>query len=155
ASIGVELFVMDAGWYERIGSQGPLDFSAGLGLWVADAGRFPGGLASLSEYAHSLGMKFGLWVEPEGLDLAMMGAAGVDEEWLATNGGGYGSERVGQICLGGSTGREWVVDHIGTLIDQVQPDYIKWDNNGWINCDRDGHGHGGTDGNFAHVRGLY
>jgi alpha-galactosidase len=37
----------------------------------------------------------------------------------------------------------------------VQPDYVKWDNNLWINCDRDGHSHGSTDGNFAHVRGLY
>ena len=41
------------------------------------------------------------------------------------------------------------------LIDEVQPDYLKWDNNFWLNCDRDGHGHGRSDGNFAHVNGLY
>jgi alpha-galactosidase len=155
ASLGVELFVIDAGWYERSDSQGPLDFSAGLGSWRADPARFPDGMKPLADYARSLGMRFGLWVEPERIDLSLLGDAGVDEEWLATNGGGYGSERIGQICLAGSAGRTWLVDRIGTLIDDVQPDYIKWDNNGWINCDRDGHGHGGTDGNFAHVRGLY
>jgi len=155
ASLGVELFVIDAGWYERTDSQSALDFSAGLGLWRPDLARFPDGLKPLADYARSLGMRFGLWVEPERIDLAVMRDSGVEEEWLATNGGEYRSERVGQICLAGSAGRTWLVDRIGSLIDEVQPDYIKWDNNGWINCDRDGHGHGGTDGNFAHVRGLY
>jgi alpha-galactosidase len=155
APLGVELFVIDAGWYARSNSQGALDFSAGLGSWIADPGRFPEGLAVLSDYAHSLGMRFGIWVEPERLDLSVRRDVGIDEAWLATNNGSYGSERVGQICLAGAAGRQWVLDRIGTLIDQARPDYVKWDNNGWINCDRDGHGHGDTDGNFAHVRGLY
>jgi alpha-galactosidase len=155
APLGVELFVIDAGWYERTDSQGPLDFNAGLGFWTADAARFPDGLKALSDHAHSLGMKFGIWVEPERLNLSVMRDVGVKEQWLATSNGEYGSERVGQICLAGSAGRAWLLDHIGTLIDQAQPDYVKWDNNGWINCDRDGHGHGDRDGNFAHVRGLY
>jgi alpha-galactosidase len=42
-----------------------------------------------------------------------------------------------------------------TLIEGARPDYLKWDNNFWINCDRDGHGHGTRDGNFTHVNGLY
>src|SRR5262245_26492403 len=155
SALGVELFVVDAGWYERPNSQGPLDFSAGLGSWTPDPARFPDGLKPLADYARSLRMKFGIWVEPERVNLPLVGSFGIEEEWLATNNGEYGSERVGQICLAGRAGREWVLDHIGTLIDQAQPDYVKWDNNGWINCDRDGHGHGGTDGNFAHVRGLY
>ena len=41
------------------------------------------------------------------------------------------------------------------LIDEVAPDYLKWDNNFWINCDRSGHTHGQSDGNFSHVTGLY
>ena len=41
------------------------------------------------------------------------------------------------------------------LLDDVQPDYLKWDNNMFINCDRSDHGHGTSDGNFAHVNGLY
>ena len=155
AQFGVELFVIDAGWYPDTGVEGPMDFDSGLGGWTADPGRFPNGLAPLREYAHSLGMKFGLWVEPERTSLALVGGSGVDESWLATTSGDYGSDHAGQICLAGAAARAWLMDRLTSLIDEVQPDYLKWDNNMFINCDRSGHGHGATDGNFAHVNGLY
>ena len=41
------------------------------------------------------------------------------------------------------------------LINTTHADYLKWDNNFWINCNRSGHGHGASDGNFAHVQALY
>jgi alpha-galactosidase len=59
------------------------------------------------------------------------------------------------LCLASDEARRWILGEIVRLIDEVQPDYLKWDNNFWINCDRPGHGHGASDGNFAHVRGLY
>jgi len=37
----------------------------------------------------------------------------------------------------------------------VGPDYLKWDNNYWISCDRSSHGHGDADGNLARGKGLY
>src|SRR5581483_7914217 len=74
AALGVELFVVDAGWYEGTGTAGPYDFDAGLGSWVADPARFPNGLAPLRDYAHNLGMKFGIWVEPERVNLALVGS---------------------------------------------------------------------------------
>jgi alpha-galactosidase len=40
-------------------------------------------------------------------------------------------------------------------VDRIRPDYLKWDNNFWINCDRAGHGHGPDDGNLSHVQALY
>src|SRR6266536_2948528 len=76
------------------------------------------------------------------------------ERWLATHGGEYGSDQTGLICLANAAARQWLLDQLVALIDDVQPDYLKWDNNIWVNCDRDGHGHGSSDGNFAHVRGL-
>jgi alpha-galactosidase len=48
-----------------------------------------------------------------------------------------------------------MLDQLVTLIETVRPDYLKWDNNFWINCDRAGHGHGPDDGNVAHVQALY
>ena len=87
AALGVELFVIDAGWYPGTGAAGPFDFDAGLGGWTADPARFPNGLGPLREYAHSLGMQFGLWVEPERVNLSLVGAPGVEEAWLATEGG--------------------------------------------------------------------
>lgn len=155
AALGVELFVVDAGWYAGAGESGPMDFDAGLGSWTPDPARFPNGLKPLTDYAHALGMKFGIWVEPERVNLSVVGENGPDESWLATHDGDYGSDRTALICLAGDVGRQWVLDHVSALIDAVQPDYLKWDNNLWVNCDRDGHGHGATDGNFAQVEGLY
>jgi alpha-galactosidase len=159
ASLGVELFVVDAGWYAGPGAAGPFDFDAGLGTWLPDPARFPNGLRPLSDYAHSLGLKFGVWVEPERVNLSVAGpVAGGDvvaEAWLATVGGQYGSDHAAQICFASAAARQWVFDHLTALVDSVQPDYLKWDSNMWINCDRQGHGHGRADGNFAHVNGLY
>ena len=156
ASLGVELFVMDAGWYIGAGENDDFDFDAGLGTWTADPARFPSGLASLADYAHGNGMKFGIWVEPERVSLATVGRSGLAEEpMLATRGNDYGSALNGQICLAGAAGRRWVRDQLVHLIDTVRPDYLKWDNNFWLNCDRAGHGHGPADGNMAHVQALY
>ena len=155
AALGVELFVMDAGWYTNAGAGGPSDFESGLGAWDADPSRFPNGLRALSDYAHGLGMGFGLWVEPERLDRSAMDGTSLDERCLATSGGSYQSAHTAQICLASSVAREYLFGKLTALLDAVKPDYLKWDNNFWINCDRDGHGHGPSDGNFAHTRGLY
>jgi alpha-galactosidase len=155
AALGVELFVIDAGWYAGTGAAGPFDFDAGLGGWTADPARFPNGLAPLRDYAHSLGLRFGLWVEPERVNLSLIGAPGVEEAWLATTDGGYGSDHAGQICIAGAAARQWLMGRLTTLLDDVQPDYLKWDNNMFVNCNRDGHGHGPGDGNFAHTAALY
>jgi alpha-galactosidase len=83
------------------------------------------------------------------------------ERFLATAGGRYhqemdnGEATTAQICLGDAEARAWLLAQLARLIETARPDYLKWDNNFWINCDRPGHGHGTKDGNFAHVRGLY
>lgn len=60
AELGTELFVVDDGWF-----QGRTDDTAGLGDWSVDFRKFPQGLSELIEKVNSLGMKFGLWIEPE------------------------------------------------------------------------------------------
>ena len=155
AAMGAELFVIDAGWYAGAGEEGAFDFDSGLGSWTPDPARFPNGLKPLTDYAHSLGLKFGIWVEPERVNLSLLGSGGADESWLAQQAGSYENDRVAQICLSDKAARQWVLDQLTTLIDAAQPDYLKWDNNFWINCDRPGHGHGTTDGNFSHVNALY
>lgn len=156
SELGVELFVMDAGWYVGAGANDEFDFSSGLGSWTVDRDRFPASLASLADYTHNHGMLFGLWVEPERVALSTVNKPGLAQEaWLATHDGDYGSSIGAQICLARPEARQWVLDKLVALIDSVRPDYLKWDNNFWINCDRSGHGHGSTDGNFTHVGALY
>jgi alpha-galactosidase len=154
--LGVELFVVDAGWYATPGAIDAWDFEAGLGAWQPDPARFPDGLRPLRDLVHARGMKFGLWVEPERISLQMAGSSdGPSLQWLATAGGQSGSATTAQICLGPRASRDWLLQHLVSLIDEVAPDYLKWDNNFWINCDASGHDHGSGDGSYAHVRGLY
>ena len=60
ASIGVERFVVDDGWFGERNND-----HAGLGDWFVNPEKFPHGLKPLIDKVHSLGMDFGLWVEPE------------------------------------------------------------------------------------------
>jgi alpha-galactosidase len=160
AQLGTELFVVDAGWYP--GAKDVSDFTSGLGTWTVDSRRFPNGLGALSDLAHSLGMKFGIWVEPERADLETVFTDGtVDERWLATNNGKYDPSlaledtEAGLLCLANPEARAWLLDRLVEFITKTRPDYLKWDNNRWINCNRTDHGHGHDDGNFRHVQGLY
>ena len=57
---GVELFVLDDGWFgQRNGEH------AGLGDWFVNREKLPDGIAGLSEKIEEMGMMFGLWFEPE------------------------------------------------------------------------------------------
>ena len=60
ASLGIDRFVMDDGWFGQ-----RKDDHAGLGDWYVNPQKFPHGLKPLIDKVHSLGMDFGLWVEPE------------------------------------------------------------------------------------------
>lgn len=60
ADMGVELFVMDDGWFGQ-----RKDDTAGLGDWFVNKEKFPNGLDALIESVNRLGMDFGIWVEPE------------------------------------------------------------------------------------------
>lgn len=60
AQMGVELFVMDDGWFGQRNND-----RAGLGDWVVNRDKFPDGLKPLIDRVKALGMEFGIWVEPE------------------------------------------------------------------------------------------
>jgi alpha-galactosidase len=157
AAMGIEQFVIDAGWWEDANLSDVGDFTRGWGRWVVDAQRFPHGLAALSNKAHELGMRFGIWVEPERIALATLNRPGaIRERSLATLAGRYepgvaNDQAVSaQICLADAEARQWVDEKLVAFLEEARPDYIKWDNNLWLNCNRYGHGHGTEDGNLAH-----
>ena len=60
ASVGVERFVLDDGWF-----RGRDDDHSSLGDWYVDEGKYPNGLGELVDHVTGLGLEFGLWVEPE------------------------------------------------------------------------------------------
>ena len=60
ASLGVDMLVLDDGWFGKRD-----DDCSGLGDWFVSEEKLNGGLGKLAEKIKSLGMKFGLWFEPE------------------------------------------------------------------------------------------
>jgi len=161
AAIGVEQFVIDAGWWAGYNPDDRGDFVHNWGNWQVDPDRFPNGLGALSDRAHELGMRFGVWIEPERVALATVGQDGLARErFLAMRDGRYDpgvanrDAESAQVCLADDEAREWVTSKVLGFIDEVRPDYIKWDNNFWVNCNRASHSHGSQDGNFKHMRGL-
>ncbi|MDR1593045.1 MAG: alpha-galactosidase [Prevotellaceae bacterium] len=58
--IGVEMFVIDDGWFK-----GRVNDHAGLGDWTVDKEKFPNGLQPLIKQINDMGLDFGIWIEPE------------------------------------------------------------------------------------------
>ena len=76
AKSGCEYYIIDCGWQEKPDYSETDIIYRHFGTWKEDLTRFPGGIKATSDYIHSLGMKFGLWIAPE--------VVGVDnEEMLA------------------------------------------------------------------------
>ena len=162
AAIGGELFQLDAGWYPPIDAQSPFDFGAGLGSWQVDRERFPDGLGALADHAHERGLRFGVWVEPERVDMRTVGRPGLAEaRFLAQQDGRYQPGREnrdathGQVCLADEAAWNWVRDRLFAFLDAARPDYLKIDLNGWLVCTRTDHDHTSDGGNHGHVTGLY
>lgn len=125
ASIGVERFVMDDGWFSQRNND-----HAGLGDWYVNPQKFPHGLKPLIDKVHSLGMDFGLWVEPEMVnpdsDLYRE-----HPDWVLNFPGRPRTESRNQLVL--NLARPDVRDYIFQFLDQLlsQNDvaFLKWDYN--------------------------
>jgi alpha-galactosidase len=107
-------------------------------------------------------MKFGVWVEPERVDLRSLGQPGMArEEWLQLENGRYDpgvpneEARTGMLDLGNADARAWLLEKLSVLVIESGADHIKWDNNAWMTNTRQVPGAGPRDGNFRHVNGLY
>lgn len=154
--IGLEVFYVDAGWYRGSPPEG--DFSQGLGDWRENSLKFPHGLKKFSQEVHQRGLRFGLWVEPERVDLATQGEGRWLSQWLAHREGkpisSWRSEAV-QICLGCPSAQEWVRGWLTSLIQRYHLEWVKWDSNMWGVCTRSDHGHSSGEGEKAQIEGLY
>ncbi|MEE1762204.1 alpha-galactosidase [Streptomyces sp. SP18BB07] len=125
AAIGVELFVVDDGWFGARTSD-----RAGLGDWTPNPDRFPKGLRPLAERVHSLGMQFGIWVEPEMVnpDSELYRA---HPEWAQFQPGRKRTELRNQLVLNLAREdvQEYLWERLDTLLSSAPIDYVKWDFN--------------------------
>jgi alpha-galactosidase len=159
AAVGCEVFVIDDGWFR---GRRPESYFAGWGDWVEDRTKFPEGLQAFGERVRDLGMKFGLWVEPERADEEGE-LVQAHPGWVATRAGvpisrpgPRGMEGV-HLCLGNPDVQRWMAADMIRVVQEYGVDWLKWDYNiGYgLGCDADDHGHQATDGHYAHTQGLY
>lgn len=150
-SIGVDVCVLDAGWF------GPSDVGTFWydyrGDWdLVNHERFPQGIRPLADDAHARGMRFGMWCEIEALG-AKARLAETHPELVALRNG----ERLGYVCLGNPAGQEFAYQTLARLIRENALDWIKLDFNldPGAGCNRTDHGHGAGDGLFEHYTGYY
>ena len=125
AEIGAELFVLDDGWFRNRN-----DDNAGLGDWVPDRNKLPGGLESLIGKIKSMGLDFGLWIEPEMVseDSDLYRA---HPDWALTAPGRAPMMARNQLVLDMSRREviEYLYETISGLLERYDISYIKWDFN--------------------------
>ena len=125
AQVGVERFVLDDGWF---GSR--RDDTSGLGDWVVSPDVWPDGLHPLVEVVTGLGMEFGLWVEPEMVNLDS-DLAREHPDWVLTTPGRMPpSSRHQQVLdLANPDAYDHILGRLDALLGEYAISYLKWDHN--------------------------
>lgn len=125
AAVGVERYVLDDGWF---GSR--RDDHSGLGDWTVSPDVWPDGLHPLVNRVRDLGMQFGLWFEPEMVNLDS-DVARAHPEWVMATGGRLPvlSRHQQVLNLAIQECYAYVRDAMAALLDEYPISYIKWDHN--------------------------
>lgn len=123
--LGMELFVMDDGWFGRRDGD-----TRGLGDWTVNREKLPSGIRGFAEKIHGMGLKFGIWIEPEMInedsDLYRS-----HPDWAMKMPGRRPNVERGQLVLDmcRKEVRDYLFDSISRVLDEGQADYVKWDMN--------------------------
>ncbi len=123
--VGLEMFVLDDGWFGKRDS----DYT-GLGDWYVNEEKIHGGLPKLVKKIRKLGLKFGIWLEPEMVsedsDLYRK-----HPDWCLRVPGRLPVRSRSQLNLDVTKKevRDYIMEQIFKVIDSCQADYIKWDVN--------------------------
>ncbi len=125
AAAGVERFVLDDGWF-----RGRRDDTAGLGDWEVDDTVWPSGLGPLIERVRGLGMEFGLWVEPEMVNLDSE-LARAHPDWILRGRDELPVPARQQYVLDLANEGAWahLLERLDALLAEHDIAYLKWDHN--------------------------
>ena len=125
SKIGIDMFVLDDGWFGKRDSD-----NSGLGDWYVNENKIKGGLATLISKINDLGMKFGIWFEPE------MVSEDSDlyrehPEWAIKIPGRNPMRSRYQLVLDMSNPEviEYLYNSISDILKNNNIEYVKWDMN--------------------------
>ena len=123
--LGIELLVLDDGWFGKRNG----DYCS-LGDWYVNKEKLPNGITGLSKKIKEMGLKFGLWVEPEmvSVDSDLYRA---HPDWCIHVPDRIRTEARNQLILDLSRKEvcDYIVDTIGGILQESDISYIKWDMN--------------------------
>lgn len=123
--IGVELFVIDDGWFK-----GRNDDHAGLGDWTVDKKKFPNGLQPMIKKINAMGMDFGLWVEPEMVNPnSDLYRAHPDWAFYFPHRTQHEGRNQLMLNLAREDVYQYLLKSLSTLLSENNIKYIKWDHN--------------------------
>nr|WP_319552761.1 alpha-galactosidase [uncultured Vibrio sp.] len=122
---GVELFVLDDGWFGRRNND-----SCSLGDWQVNLNKIPEGLDGFAQKLHAINMKFGLWVEPEMVSKNSE-LYRLHPDWCIHIPGREPVEVRNQLVLDLSRNDvcEYIINSVSGLLDSGLVEYVKWDFN--------------------------
>ncbi|MBP5492740.1 MAG: alpha-galactosidase [Clostridiales bacterium] len=122
---GIEMLVVDDGWF---GVRN--DDNTSLGDWVVNEKKLPGGLSRLGAELKAMGMKFGIWVEPEMVspDSDLFRA---HPDWAISIPGREPARSRNQLVLDISRKdvRDYLIDALSAVLGSTEIAYVKWDMN--------------------------
>lgn len=123
--LGIELFVLDDGWFgHREGDD------SSLGDWTTDYRRLPKGISYIADEIHKMGMQFGLWFEPEMISIDSE-LYRTHPEWMICTPNRKPSVGRHQYVLDFTNPEviDYLFDAISKMIHETKLEYIKWDYN--------------------------
>lgn len=125
ASIGVECFVLDDGWFKNRKD----DYRA-LGDWVTDTKKLPHGLNWLSRQIQSMNMSFGLWVEPEMINQDS-DCYRNHPEWAVGRLDREASLSRNQrlIDMSNPDVQDYLIERLSQIFEEAEVSFVKWDYN--------------------------
>ncbi|MBQ7374496.1 MAG: alpha-galactosidase [Clostridia bacterium] len=123
--LGIEMFVLDDGWFGKRNSD-----TAGLGDWVENRRKLPGGIRYIANAVNKMGMRFGLWFEPECVnpDSDLYRA---HPDWAISIEGRTKTLGRNQLVLDLTRPevRDYIVDSVDKVLSNANIEYVKWDYN--------------------------
>lgn len=122
---GIELFVMDDGWFSTRNND-----HSGLGDWSVNKKKLPHGLQGLQRKLKEMGLEFGIWVEPEMVNVDSY-LYKEHPEWVIQNKNSNHSEGRNQRILDLSLDevQDYIINEMSRLFSSADISYVKWDMN--------------------------
>ena len=122
---GAELFVLDDGWFSTRN-----DDYQGLGDYDVNKKKLPHGLDGLAKRINKLGMKFGLWFEPESVNTKSK-LYEAHPEWAIVNKSCDPSLGRHQLLLDLSKRdvQDYIIENVSKVLESANIEYVKWDMN--------------------------